>query len=101
MRSYSIVQPSLDGVITDDYLYFEGTERPSELFVVRDGIAATEKDVAVLEKYFNDIYNLFLRKISSFAGGDPLSDEESLKLQALLQELIKVKNLIKNSSKAV
>ena len=90
----------MDGVISNDYLYYENTHRPIELPLVKEGNIASEKDISVLEKYFNDIYNLFLRKLSVFAGEDE-SDEEILKLQALLQELIKVKKLIKNSSKAI
>jgi len=100
MKIYSTLSPSLDGVISNDYLYYENTHRPIELPLVKEGNIASEKDISVLEKYFNDIYNLFLRKLSVFAGEDE-SDEEILKLQALLQELIKVKKLIKNSSKAI
>ena len=62
-----------------------------------------------MEKYFNDIHNLFLKKFADFSNGSHIEnkrrskgeDEESVKLQALLQELIKVKELIENSSKVV
>ena len=93
MKTYSIIHPSIDGVISDDNLYFEGVNRPSQVYVVRDGGGLEDKDVDVLEKYFNDIYNLFLRKLSSFAMFEKTSDEEAAKMQALLQELIKVKRI--------
>lgn len=94
MKTYNITSPSIDGVISSDYLYFEGVKRPSEIYTVRDQEMSYKDNIDVLEKYFNDIYNLFLRKLSSFAMFEYTNDEESLKMQALLQELIKVKKLI-------
>ncbi|HEY9583685.1 MAG TPA: hypothetical protein VJI66_01825 [Candidatus Paceibacterota bacterium] len=93
MRNYSIISPSVDGIISDDHLYFEGVQRPQEVYLLRDGGASLE-EIGVLEKYFNDVYNLFLRKLSSFAMFGHTDDEETTKLQALLQELIKVKKLL-------
>ncbi len=97
MKTYTITSPSLDGVLSDDHLYFEGIYRPSEMFTVRDQGLNSEDSVSVLEKYFNDIYNLFLRKLSSFAMFEHTNDEEAMKMQALLQELIKVKRLIEGT----
>lgn len=97
MKTYSIIPPSLEGILSDDYLYFEGIAKPSAYFTLRDG--GEIKSLAVLDQYFNDMYNLFLRKLTVFAGSTALQEEESVKLQALLQELIKVKTLIENSAK--
>ena len=96
MNTYSIVSPSLDGVLSDDYIYFEGVRRPSELFTVRDSGIESEENKVILERYFNDIYNLFLRKLTHFTGNSPVNNEETLKMQGLLQEMIKVKGLIEN-----
>ena len=85
--------PSLDGLLSDDALYFEGVSRPAEYYVFRDAPSAAT-DPIVLERYWNDVYNLFLRKLSSYANDADAKDEESVKLQALLQELIKVKALL-------
>ena len=93
MKNYSITSPSIDGMISDDLLYFEGVSRPSVVFTVRDGGGSMD-DIEVLEKYFNDIYNLFLRKLSNFAMFEKTSEDDTLKLQAILQELIKVKKLM-------
>jgi len=92
-KDYSLVSPSLDGLLSDDALYFEGVLRPAEYYVFRDAPTGVG-DPVVLEHYWNDIYNLFLRKLSLFAGEDKVEEEESVKLQALLQELIKVKGLL-------
>jgi hypothetical protein len=101
MKTYNINLPSIDGLISDDQLYFEGVSRPSQLYVIRDQDSISDKDIEektdVLEKYFNDIYNLFLRKLSSFAIFEYTNDEDAIKMQALLQELIKVKKLIEGS----
>lgn len=94
MRNYNIVSPSIDGVLSDDNMYFEGVNRPSIIYTIRDKGVATVEDIGVLEKYFNDVYNLFLRKLSSFAMFESTTHEETMKMQALLQELIKVKDLI-------
>jgi hypothetical protein len=99
MKTYSLT-PSLHGVLSDDYLYFEGAARPEEYFLLRDGGAVSEESVLQMERYFNDIYTLFLRKLALFASGSDANDEENLKLQALLQEMIKVRNLIENAEKA-
>lgn len=94
MKNYTIIPPALDGVLSDDNLYLDGVRRPLALFAVRDGGMATEENVETLEKYFNDIYNLFLRKLSLFATEESTTFDESVKLQALLQEMIKVKALV-------
>lgn len=94
MKTYNTSYPSLSGILSDDLLYFEGVSRPSELFTVRDQGFVTEDNIDVLEKYFNDIYNLFLRKLSTFAMYEHTNEEEATKMQALLQELIKVKKII-------
>ena len=97
MKTYSIISPSIDGILSDDFLYFEGVNRPSEIYTLRDNTQISDKNIDTLEKYFNDIYNLFLRKFSSFAMFENASDEDAVKMQALLQELIKVKNMIHNA----
>lgn len=99
MRDYNIISPSIEGVLSDDHLYFEGVERPSQIYLVRDGTHIHKDKINILEKYSNDIYNLFLRKLSSFMIFEHVSDDmEATKIQALLQELIKVKKLIENST---
>ncbi len=95
MQNYIIKPPQISGVLSDDYLYFEGVFRPTELLVVNDaGIGDNSREV--LEKYFNDIYNLFLRKMSIFSSFEHSTDEEMIKIQALLQELVKVKKILQD-----
>jgi hypothetical protein len=92
-RTYALVSPSLEGLLSDDALYFEGVSRPAAYYAFRDA-PSTPVDAMVLERYWNDVYNLFLRKLASFASGDGAPHEDSVKLQALLQELVKVKGLL-------
>jgi hypothetical protein len=94
MKTYNIISPSIDGVLSDDALYFEGVNRPQAVYKLRDGGEIDRESLDVLEKYFNDVYNLLLRKISAFTMHELTDSEEELKMQALLQELIKVKRLI-------
>jgi hypothetical protein len=93
VKNYSLVMPSLDGLLSDDALYFEGVSRPAEYYIFRDAPSSVG-DPVILERYSNDVYNLFLRKLSLFASVDNTAEEDSIKLQALLQELIKVKGLL-------
>ena len=95
MENYIIQSPSISGVLSDDYLYFEGVSRPVKLFTIQDSVGDINNR-EVLEKYFNDVYNLFLRKVALFSSYDHSTEEEMLKLQALLQELIKVKKILQD-----
>ncbi len=98
MKTYSIISPSVDGVLSDDNLYFEGVSRPPAIYAIRDQESDVDDHLEVLVKYFHDVYNLFLRKLSAFAMFESANDEEIIKMQALLQELIKVKKLIEKAT---
>lgn len=97
MSNYTITSPSIDALLTDDALLYEGIKRPLIAYAVRESMLSTlesREHIVILEKYFNDIYNLFLKKLAAFSGDDTVSSESATKLQALLQEMIKVKGLI-------
>jgi hypothetical protein len=98
MNSHTLTSPSLEGIISNDDIYFEGLRRPQDFFVIRDNGVTEDTNVVVLERYFNDIYKLFTKRLTHFSD-NYISDEETLKLQALLQELIKVKGLIENAGR--
>jgi hypothetical protein len=109
IRDYQIVSPSLEGVLSEATLVYEGLKRPVELLRVLDGPAAkdsaraddgdrdqrTEDERKVLEDYFHDLYGVFMKKLSFFVVESEPSSEETVKLQAMLQEMIKVKRLMK------
>ncbi len=109
MRDYQLVSPSLEGVLYHDSLAYEGVSRPLELLRALDGPAAKGRasiakekkarpmgaeDARILERYFNDLYGIFQKKLSAFAISTGYSYPEGIKLQAILQELVKVKRLI-------
>src|SRR5574343_880687 len=99
MKKYIINPPDLSGILSHDFLFFEGVNCSNKIYKILDSgyMPDSDKDNAVLlEKYFNDIYNLFLRKLSAFAVFENIDAENTLKLQALLQELIKVKKIMIN-----
>ena len=104
MHTYTITSPSLDALISSDSLYFEGIRKPLIAFSLGEDMASishgTRENVAILERYFSDIHNLFLKKLAIFSGDESVSSEASTKLQALLQEMIKVKGLIESANKA-
>jgi hypothetical protein len=87
-----------DTFISHDETIFEGLTRPVSMLLFReDGAVDYAKDGndgAILERYFSDIQNLFLKKFALFAGDDQVSEQESHKLRSLLEEMIKVKSLM-------
>ncbi len=58
----------------------------------------TTSENKILEQYFSDLYVLFTKKLATFAteSADEGTDEQikAIQLQAMLQEIIKVRRLI-------
>ncbi len=104
MRDYQLISPSLEGILSHSSVVYEGVHRPVEIMRVLDGPASkgaakkgkgcTEEERNILEQYFQDLYGVFLKKFSVFALEAGYVSEETLKLQAMLQEMIKVKRLL-------
>ena len=91
--------PSLDGILSHESLVYEGVERPIEILRAFDSPAADSKishpahEGKVLERYFYDLYGVFMKRLSQFVLESEPSDIETVNLQAMLQEMIKVKKL--------
>jgi hypothetical protein len=101
MREYQLISPSLDGILSHDTVSYEGLKRPTEIIRAFDKPkneripdSITPEKHQILQDYYNDLYGLFMRKMSQFMIEHEVSSEIELKLQALLQELIKVKKLL-------
>ncbi len=69
--------------------------RPQLSRIIHDG-AKDPADVAILERYYVDIQNLFLKRLSAFSSdGDNSPDgQDAARLRSLLDEMVKVKALI-------
>lgn len=100
-RDYSITSPSLDGILYHESVMYEGITRPTEILRAFDRPTSEQikkldesGDRIVLQDYFNDLYGLFMRKMGQFISEKEIVLEESVKLQALLQELIKIKKVL-------
>jgi len=103
IRDYDLASPSLEGVLSDVSLVYEGIRRPIEVLRVFDGPAAkgqgkrrnkTEEEQKMLAEYFQDLYGVFMKKLSHFIVENDLASEDGVKLMALLQEMIKIKKLM-------
>jgi hypothetical protein len=102
MRDYQLISPSLEGILGHASVVYEGVTRPLEVFRVMDGPSSKGKgrqpcsdaELRVLETYFQDLYGVFIKKLSVFALATTPDPESALKLQAMLQEMIKVKKLM-------
>lgn len=51
---------------------------------------------AVLERYFNDIYSIYLNKLSAYVIAGMHDQVAADRLRSLLEEIIKVKTLLHN-----
>jgi hypothetical protein len=105
IRDYQLVSPSLDGVLASGSLSYEGIVRPTEILRIFDGPASkggsrrhSERERALLEDYFRDLHGIFLKKFAHFAVEDTDTVDDTLKLQAMLQEMVKIKKLIRQGS---
>lgn len=107
MRDYQLISPSLDGILRHDSIVYEGVRRPEEVLRVMDRRISSGQTVSsdttiveefkVIDQYFNDIYALFMKKLAHFIAEAVVQPDEGVKLQALLQEMIKVKRLSRRS----
>ncbi|MES2314787.1 MAG: hypothetical protein V4524_02535 [Patescibacteria group bacterium] len=99
-RDYTLTSPSLDGILRHDSITYEGLERPVDILRAFDRPSDQIRDLdrpenrKILNDYYNDLYGLFMRKMGQFIAEKAVSPEEELKLQAILQELIKVKKAL-------
>ena len=113
MRDYQIVSPSLEGVLNHDSLLYDGIKRPIEILRILDGPRAkgresearskkragnstvlSEAEFKMMQEYFFDLYGVFMKRLSHFLVEADISSDDSIKLQAMLQEMIKVKKWV-------
>ncbi len=101
LRDYSITSPSLDGILRHESIVYEGIDRPSEIIRAFDKPSSQKirdldnpENRKILQDYWNDLYGLFMRKLSQFITEPQIDSNTDLKLLAMLQELIKVKKLM-------
>jgi len=102
-RDYPLVTPSLEGVLSHESLSYEGIRRPIEVLRALDGPGRASGRSAghkqphhekLLERYFYDLYGVFMKKLSAFALAPAVPEADAVGLQAMLQEMIKVKKLL-------
>ncbi len=94
-QTYNITHHSY--IVSSPALYaasYKNKMAASHFYVLHEG--QQDKDAIVLETYFNDIYTLFLDKVTRFAlHASPAETEEKM-LQDLLKEIIKTKKLLQD-----
>ena len=100
MRDYTLVSPSLDGILCHEDSRYGDFSRPKEIQVIfdRPGLSLVELDTPqkkkTVELYWNDLYTVFLRRLTDFASQSTTTHHDAVKLQAMLQEMIKIKKLL-------
>lgn len=95
---------SIGLVLNQTGVYFEGLRRPLQVLICKDNPnpsdTITSESGVVLERYFTDLYNLFLSRVTSLVSSNKITDVESDKIKSLLDEMIKVKSLIEKADKS-
>ncbi|MEI7463212.1 MAG: hypothetical protein WCK03_02325 [Candidatus Taylorbacteria bacterium] len=110
MRDYQIASPSLEGVLNHDSLLYDGIKRPIEILRILDGPVSRgkaseaksslknhmigENEIKILQQYFYDLYAVFMKKLSHLLVEFDTSSDDNIKLQAILQEMIRIKKLL-------
>lgn len=101
VRDYALTSPSLDGILSHESPSYGGVQRPAvvnRIFDKPSGCRAIDPDELenrkVIENYFHDLYGIIIKRLSQFAIESEPTAEEAVKLQAMLQEFIKVKKLM-------
>ena len=92
---YSISQSSGYSLV-DEPIVFEGIPRPIKQLLIRDA-ERTAEDNVILERYFNDMYAMFINRLSALAIGNKIDGQDEKKLRSLLEEMLKVKGLIERA----
>jgi len=64
-----------------------------EIMLIYDtpAIQRTEKEKLLLERHFNDLYAVFLHKLTEFALQPNMSEEEVSRLKIFFDELLKAR----------
>ncbi len=95
---YSVTSPSLGGFLTHESLKYDGIRKPIEILRALDGPAPKAKPGAgeekVLEQYFYDLYGVFMKRLSQFVLAVETAEADTVKLQAMLQEMIRIKRIL-------
>ncbi len=101
MRDYRIISPSIDGILAHESIDYGGIKRPTKLLRVYDNPTETSLeevgshgDREELERYFADLYGVFMKKFSHFVVDREIHNDDTVTLLAMLQEMIKVKHII-------
>ena len=95
--------PSLDGILSHSSIAYEGIVRPEKIIrlfdkahVSSDDSVPHTEEVQIIKEYVADVYSLFMRTLSQYmAEHDSVPDKE-VKLAALLQEIIKMKRIMRD-----
>jgi len=89
-KTYDLI-PANTLLIRDNVSFYEVKEGADE------GKKHLDKEGVVLENYFNDIYHLFLNKLVLLTHETSLSHEDSTRIRALFEELLKIKALLQKA----
>jgi hypothetical protein len=103
MREYRITSPSLDSLLAHESIRYDNIDRPNDTLRLYDGPAkislrdsCDEGSRIELERYFSDLYGVFMKRFSNFVVSSNIDHSDTLTLLAMLQEMIKVKNILVN-----
>lgn len=100
-RDYTLASPSLQGVLGHDCVTYGGFHRTEEIRSIcdRPGTSGVRelrdpKKREAVERYLSDLYTVFVKRLTSYAMESEPTPHEDVALTAMLQEFIKIKNML-------
>ncbi len=101
LRDYTITSPSLCGILSHELVEYNNLRRPENIERIFDRPSKhrlTEEESTTrrkaLEEYFHDLYGILMKEISEFSIAAEALPDKAVRLQAILQEFVKVKGLL-------
>lgn len=85
--------PSLDGILAHTSISYGGLKRPPAVERIFDR-PSSKIDKKAVEAYFHDLYGVLMKRLSEYVVSATPPSDEGVKLQAMIQELTKVKSLL-------
>jgi hypothetical protein len=91
-KKYNIKDLDLFRVEDLHYNHYDYNISYPQVMFVNDGNHLPKN--FILERYFNDIYKMFLTQLTRLATGEKITKSEHKKLTKLLDEIVKVKEML-------
>lgn len=93
MQNYQI-NSTAGTVVPNGSIFYRRMEMDAQLLFDAPRKSRTRNDKLVLERHFNDLYAVFLHKLTAFALKPGVSKAETERLRTFFDELLKAREIL-------